>query len=152
MRFTTRLAALSCAVALATWTLGVAAQDHDHDADQHAAGAHTHPEAAKIQNPVKVTPASVAAGEKIYTAQCVACHGAAGKGDGKMAAQLDPKPADLTDAGWKHGSSDGEIFTLIKDGSKNTGMKGFGAKLTANDMWNIVNYLRSIGPKSPPAH
>jgi mono/diheme cytochrome c family protein len=152
MRFTTRLAVLSCGVALATWTLGVAAQDHDHDADHHDAGAHTHPEAAKIKNPVKPTAASIAAGEKTYTAQCVACHGATGKGDGKMAAELNPKPPDLTDASWKHGSTDGEIFTLIKDGSKGTGMKGFASKLTATDIWNVVNYLRSIGPKSPPAH
>jgi hypothetical protein len=38
---------------------------------------------------------------------------------------MDPKPPNLTDASWKHGPSDGEIFTLIRDGSKNTAMKGF---------------------------
>jgi mono/diheme cytochrome c family protein len=127
-----------CAVALATQMLSAAAQGKPSD-DRSSA--------ARIQNPVNSTAASIAAGEKTYTAQCVACHGASGKGDGKAAANLDPKPADLTDDNWAHGSSDGELFAVIRDGSKGTGMKGYGSKLSANDIWNLVNYLRSIGPK-----
>src|SRR5262245_2837341 len=128
MRFLSRTALLISTLALASWTLGVAAQDHDHAAGQHDAGAHQHPEAAKLKNPVKSTPDSIAAGKKIFDGQCAACHGATGKGDGKMAAELNPKPADLTDASWKHGSTDGEMFTLIRDGAKNTGMKAYGSK------------------------
>ena len=35
-----------------------------------------------------------------------------------MGEELTPKPSNLTDADWKHGSTDGEIFTVIRDGVK----------------------------------
>ena len=102
----------------------------------------------KLTNPVKPTPESVAAGQKLFEKTCAPCHGAGGKGDGKMAAQLDPKPSDLTDSEWKHGEKDGDIFTVIRDGSKGTGMKGFAGRMTSQDIWNVVNYLRTLGPGS----
>ena len=100
-------------------------------------------------NPVKPTPESIAAGKKIYDTQCVSCHGETGKGDGKMAASITgAKPSDLTDAEWKHGSSDGEIFAVLRDGVKNTGMRSFKSKMTEHEMWDVVNYVRSLGPKT----
>jgi mono/diheme cytochrome c family protein len=57
-----------------------------------------------------------------------------------------PKPSDLTDASWKYGSADDEIFTLIRDGSKGTGMRGFAARMKPDDIWNAVNFLRTLGP------
>jgi mono/diheme cytochrome c family protein len=153
-----QFAVLAGVFALSAWAMSVSAQaptpkptapDHDHAAaGQHEAGAHTHPAAAKLTNAVKSTPESIAAGKKIYDTQCMNCHGESGKGDGKMAASITgEKPSDLTDASWKHGSSDGEIFTLIRDGSKGTGMRGFATKLKTDDIWNVVNYLRTLGPK-----
>jgi len=143
------LSAFLTAGAAAMWSSGAAAQTHDHDA-QHEAGEHHHAEAAAIKNPVKATPESIAAGKAIYDKQCASCHGETGKGDGKMAASITtgPKPSDLSDATWKHGSTDGEIFTLIKDDSKGTGMRAFGSRLKAEDIWNVVNYVRTLGPKT----
>ena len=115
---------------------------------QHEAGEHSHADAAALKNPVKTSAASVAAGKILYDAQCATCHGATGKGDGKMAANIpDPKPYDLTDAAWKHGKSDGEIFTIIKDGAKGTAMRGFGARFTSDDICKVVIYLRTLCPK-----
>jgi len=148
-----QLAVLVGIFALSAWTVTISAQDHDHAAGQHEAGAHTHPEAAKMANPVKPTPDSIAAGKKTYDTQCVSCHGETGKGDGKMAASITgAKPSDLSDADWKHGSSDGEIFVLIRDGSKGTGMRGYATKLKTDDIWNVVNYLRTLGPKPAKSH
>ena len=53
---------------------------------------------------------------------------------------------DLTDASWKHTSTDGEIFTLIRVGSKDTGTRGDAARMKSDDIWNVVNYLRTLGP------
>ena len=144
------LATLSMAAWMASHNVG--AQDHDHSAPaaapgQHDAGAHTHPAAAKLANPTKSTPQSIASGKKQFDSLCVACHGDTGRGDGKQAAKLDPKPSNLTDASWKHGSTDGEIFTVLRDGTKANGknaMPSFASKMTANQMWDVVNYMRSL--------
>lgn len=109
-------------------------------------GAHTHAEAAKIKNPVTADAASIAAGKAAYEKNCVSCHGKTGAGDGAMGSELNPKPSNLADAEWKHGSSDGEIYTVIKDGVKGTGMKSFNSKLATKDIWNVVNYLHSLSP------
>lgn len=139
------LALLVGCAALSAWTVGASAQGNTPAAGQHEAGAHTHAAAAAVKNPVKSTPASVAAGKKLYDTQCATCHGESGKGDGKMAAAMNPpKPSDLTDASWKHGSTDGEIFTLIRDGAKGTGMRGYAARMKPDDMWNVVNYMRTL--------
>jgi mono/diheme cytochrome c family protein len=122
-------------------SLGVAAQ-------QHADGTHVHADAAKLKNPVAASATSLAAGKKLYDTQCASCHGAAGQGDGKAGALLKPLPSDLTDAAWKHGSTDGEIFTIIRDGSKQTGMRAYGSRITANDIWNLVNFVRSLAPET----
>ena len=145
MRFGIRTAWLVSAtatLALALFTAGAAAQQ------QHVEGAHVHPDAAKLKNPVAASATSIAAGKKLYDAQCASCHGAAGKGDGKAGAMLKPTPSDLTDAEWKHGRSDGEIFTVIRDGAgPKFDMKGYKSKMTETDIWNVVNYLRSLQAK-----
>ncbi len=116
--------------------------------DQHPAGGgvHHHPEAAKIKNPVAADAASVAAGKAVYEKNCISCHGETGKGDGRMGEELNPKPSNLTDAEWKHGSSDGEIYTVIKDGVKGTGMRPFNSKLTTHQIWDVINYIRTLSP------
>lgn len=110
--------------------------------------AQANAQAASLKNPVKPTPDSIAKGRATFNKACRHCHGASGVGDGPLAPK-NPPPANLTDATWDHGSSDGEIFTTITSGvGGKSEMKGFKSELTPTDVWNIVNFLRSIGPKS----
>jgi mono/diheme cytochrome c family protein len=74
----------------------------------------------------------------------VRCHGPAGKGDGGGAG-AGGQPADLTDDGWDFGASDGEIFTVIRDGTS-ADMESYAERIGETDMWHLVNYIRSIGP------
>jgi mono/diheme cytochrome c family protein len=120
-------------------------QTHDHPAE---GGAHYHPQAAALTNPVPPSAASIAAGQVLYQNQCAGCHGDTGLGDGAMGDELNPKPSNLTDADWKHGSTDGEIFTVIRDGVKSTGMKPFRRKMTTHQLWDVVNYVRSFRPRT----
>ena len=111
-----------------------------------AAGALPQSEAAKLTNPVPVNASTLAEGKALFAKNCLSCHGALGKGDGKAGAILKPPPADLTDATWKHGSSDGEIFTVVRDGAKSTPMRGFAGRMTTKELWTVVNYMRSLAP------
>jgi mono/diheme cytochrome c family protein len=103
------------------------------------------PEAAKRVNPVPSSPESVAAGRRSYSQYCANCHGSTGRGDGSGGATGAP-PADLTDAVWDYGSTDGEIFGVIHDGTSNE-MGSYAERLKDADIWNIVNYIRTLALK-----
>jgi glucose/arabinose dehydrogenase/mono/diheme cytochrome c family protein len=102
-------------------------------------------------NPVAPTPQSIAAGKRAYDANCAACHGNLAQGAVKagmtisiIEEQRGKQPPDLTDDQWDHGSSDGEVFAVIKRGLPPTMMAGFDGRIPDEDIWNIVNYLRSL--------
>jgi mono/diheme cytochrome c family protein len=147
MRTSSRHAVLVVSLT-ACLTVALAARGRQTQEHPPEGGAHHHPKAAALKNAVPASAASIAAGGALYQKQCSGCHGDTGKGDGTMGEELNPKPSNLTDADWKHGSTDGEIFMVIRDGVKSTGMKGFSRKLTTHQLWDVVNYLRSIGPKT----
>jgi mono/diheme cytochrome c family protein len=98
----------------------------------------------KLKNPVASSPESIKAGAASYGKYCKFCHNADAKGNGPMAPK-DTHPPDLTDATWDRGSTDGEIFMVIKEGAgPKFDMKGFKSKMTDQEIWNVVNYLHSL--------
>ena len=106
---------------------------------------HHNPDAEKLKNPVPGDAASLEEGKKLYNRHCASCHGPAGKGDGGMALS-GGTPANLTDETWDHGSSDGEIFVVIREGTSSD-MESYKEKLSDKQIWHLVNYIRSLGPK-----
>jgi mono/diheme cytochrome c family protein len=54
------------------------------------------------------------------------------------------QPPDLTDDQWDNGSGDGDVFRVIKRGLPPTMMPGFDGRIPDQDIWSIVNYLRSL--------
>jgi mono/diheme cytochrome c family protein len=111
----------------------------------------TSPSATSLRNPVASTPESVAAGKRAYDGNCAACHGNLAQGAVKagmtisiIEEQRGKQPPDLTDDQWDHGSSDGDVFAVIKRGLPPTMMAGFDGRIPDEDIWNIVNYLRSL--------
>jgi glucose/arabinose dehydrogenase/mono/diheme cytochrome c family protein len=112
------------------------------------------PAAAQLPNPVASTAASLAAGQKAYQAICAACHGKMGEGAVKAGITLSviteqggTQAPDLTDDRWDHGSTDGEIYTVIKRGVPTTMMAGWDGQISDADIWSIVNYLRALAAK-----
>ncbi len=107
--------------------------------------AQGNPEAAKLKNPVASNPASIAAGKTAY-AKCASCHGI--NGEGGPGNDLIPAAPSLVDDQWDHGSSDGEIFDSIKNGvAPDFNMVPYKDQLKDDEIWSIVNYLRSIAKK-----
>ena len=101
-------------------------------------------DAKKLVNPVKATPESVASGEQLYKKYCSFCHNPDGKGHGPMAPK-GTNPSDLTDPKWDNGSTDGEIFAAIRNGvGPKFDMKPYKDRIPERDIWNLVNYLRSL--------
>jgi mono/diheme cytochrome c family protein len=102
--------------------------------------------AAAIKNPVAATPQSVAAGQETYRKSCAPCHGI--KAEGGSGNDLIPASPDLTDEMWDHGSTDGAIFDNIKNGvAPDFNMTPWKDQLKDDEIWNVVNYLRSIAKK-----
>ena len=100
---------------------------------------------AKQTNPLKATPENLSAGEQLYKKKarplaCAQCHGAKGEGNGKMAAGMKPKPRNFACKTMMQDIPDGQLFWVIKNGSKETGMMGFKA-LSDNQIWQLVSYI-----------
>ena len=100
----------------------------------------------KPKNTEPKTPESIEAGKKLYQRHCASCHGQGGKGDGGMALS-GGTPSDLTDEKWDYGASDVEIFTSIREGVS-ADMLEYKNKLNDQQIWQIVNFIRSIGPNT----
>ena len=108
--------------------------------------AQGNPEAAKVANPVAADAASIATGKQVYTRYCAVCHGITAEGG--SGSDISPPAPDLTDKEWKRGSTDGEIFSVIKNGiPPDLNMEPWGDRIKDPDIWNVVNYIRSLAKK-----
>lgn len=103
------------------------------------------PEAQKLTNPETSNAETLDAGKKLYLRYCASCHGKEAKGDGGMSLS-GGTPSDLTDETWDFGSTDGEIFVAIRDGVS-ADMLAYKDRLNEKQIWQVVSYLRSLGPK-----
>jgi len=93
---------------------------------------------------VSATAESIAAGQAIYNRRRAGCHGADAEGGPPKEEFLKPAP-NLVDDRWDHGSTDGEIFWVIKNGiPPELVMEGWDDRLSETDMWNVVNFLRNL--------
>ena len=101
-------------------------------------------EARNLENPVPLTDAVLAAGEKSYGARCASCHGDLGKGDGKATRFIRPAPADLSTAEARDRMTAGEMFYKITEGKKP--MPGMARTLSDEERWQVVHYLRTLQP------
>ena len=102
-------------------------------------------EASKLVNPVKPTPESLAQGKKAYGFDCAMCHGKEGAGDGDLAESMHLKLKDYRDPASLKAMTDGDIYTIITNGKGK--MTGEEERMKPEQVWNVVNYLRSLAKK-----
>jgi mono/diheme cytochrome c family protein len=103
------------------------------------------PDAAKQLNPVKGSPESLADGKRMYGYDCAMCHGARGDGKGDLAGDMKTPMPDFRDAKILQDRTDGELFYVIKTGKGE--MPGEGDRAKPDQVWNMVNYVRSLAKK-----
>ena len=95
-----------------------------------------------------VVNADKANGKKLFnkTAKpiaCKMCHGKTGAGDGKLGKVLKPHPRNFTCKATMKKISAGQMFWIIKNGSKGTGMVAHKKTLKDKEIWDIIKYIRT---------
>jgi mono/diheme cytochrome c family protein len=105
----------------------------------------TRDDAQKLKSPVANTRKSIARGRVVFMQNCTSCHGENGKAEGSLVADA----TDLTSPQlYKSGTSEGEIFHSIRDGAGDQ-MPAFKGQLDSEtDIWNLVNFIRSLWPEA----
>ena len=172
-----RHSSLRCTVGVAVVGLGVAfagcaAQREADQAAVPAAPAAARPAAAggardqqagkAVSGPVPValqpgtrripSPELLALGKRIYEKQCVACHGADGRGEGEAAYLLYPKPRDFTlgkyalVSTWERVPTDEDLYRTISRGMPGSAMPSWG-HLSEEERWGLVHYVKSFAEK-----
>ena len=89
------------------------------------------------------TKASIASGSTLYSSTCGYCHGSDGRAQTPIGRWTYPRAADLTST-QVQSYSDQELFWIIQNGIRFTGMPAFGKVENGADIWNLVNYLRTL--------
>ncbi len=92
----------------------------------------------------------VAIGFEHYHEMCVTCHGAPGKEPDELAQGLNPPAPDL--AGSTTDLSPAEMFVIVKDGIKMTGMPAWGTTHSDSATWAIVAFLQRLQTLTPETY
>lgn len=95
----------------------------------------------KAKNPMEVSKDNLNEGKELYMQHCKSCHGTKGLGDGPKAKSMKGDLGDFTSATF-HSQTDGELFYKTKIGRKD--MPAFGKKMSEDDIWLTVIYMRSL--------
>jgi len=98
-------------------------------------------------DPLPVTTQNLLRGKEVFLQRCVGCHGLNGDGKGPGAAFLSPPPADFTDkddACCGGDTGPGDFYYRILRGWTGTAMENFGDRLSVDDIWRVVLFLKTI--------
>lgn len=119
------------------------------------------PASVAIEPKIESSPESIARGRESFVgeaAECVKCHGQAGRGDGPSADELTEDtfgdvivPADLTMA-WlfRGGPTVDDIYMRLKTGLTGSPMPSYADVLADDQLWDLANYVDSLSPDAAP--
>jgi mono/diheme cytochrome c family protein len=128
---------------LATSALAVATACASEDGSADAA---SEPKAPAAAASAAAAPAVLDRGRALYKANCIACHGESGKGDGPGAGVLKPPPRDHTDQAYMSALSDKDIGDIIRMGGaiKGKPLMPSNPQINGDDLAALVAYVRSL--------
>lgn len=104
-----------------------------------------------LKNPLPLTPEVLSEARAHYADHCATCHGNDGRGQTEIGQHLYPRAPDMTDRDTQD-LSDGELFSIIENGIRLTGMPGWGngTAESAYGSWTLVHFVRHL-PNLTPA-
>ncbi len=112
---------------------------------------------AALPPPAPIAPAAVAAApgseasvEEVYAKRCIFCHAEDGTGHTKKGKQL--RVPDFTSAKWQKHTDDDEIIDIVENGNPKRKMPAFKDKLTEEQIYALVPFLRSFAKQSRVGH
>jgi cytochrome c553 len=100
-------------------------------------------EAGKMKNPLPETAEIVSQGQEVFLGSCAQCHGAEARGDTNIGRNMSPPAMDLTSAHVQHWS-DAELFWIIQNGVRLTGMPAWKSSISDNDTWKLTRYIHNL--------
>lgn len=102
------------------------------------------------RNPLPLTPAVLAEARAHFADHCFTCHGNDGKGQSGLGRSMYPKTPDMTLPATQ-ALSDGELFAIIENGVRLTGMPAFGDGTagSAEGSWALVHWIRHLPQVTP---
>src|SRR5262249_51543226 len=93
--------------------------------------------------------ASIEEGDKLYGTECAMCHGLDGHTPTDSGRWMYPRASDLTSSAVQH-YSDRELFWIVKNGIRLSGMPAFGRVESDEHIWNLVHYVRTLRGNAHP--
>jgi mono/diheme cytochrome c family protein len=109
----------------------------------------TPPDAKSLTNPrQQQTAEMMAEADEHFVEHCGICHGIDGRGDTVIGRNLYPRAPDMSAADTQQ-MSDGEIYYVISNGVRLTGMPAWGSEDKPEAIWDLVSLIRRL-PKLAP--
>lgn len=99
-------------------------------------------EAERLKNPLPANDEVVSGGRQIFTQSCALCHGTDGRGT-DMGRAMYPPAMDLNAPHVQHWA-DAELFWIIQNGVRLTGMPSWKSSISETDTWKLVHFLHSL--------
>ncbi|WP_263359855.1 c-type cytochrome [Acidicapsa ligni] len=100
-------------------------------------------EAGKMKNPLPDTSEVVSQGQEVFLGSCAQCHGADARGDSDLGRSMAPPAMDLSSSHVQHWS-DAELFWIIQNGVRLTGMPSWKSSISDNDTWKLAHFIHSL--------
>ena len=115
---------------------------------RHARRIATPADAKNLQDPYYATEANLAPARQHFVEHCATCHALNGSGNTVFGRNMYPKVPDLRDQQTQK-LTDGELYYIISNGVRFTGMPAFGGEDSQEEIWKLVLFIRRL-PNLPP--
>ena len=159
MRIKTILLTAALVLLVGTLALGVWISRHGFSAREkptwveeffarHARKIATPSDARELNNPHPLTPERLVSARAHWVDHCATCHALDGGGNTALGKNMYPPAPDLRDA-TTQSLSDGELYYIITNGVRFTGMPAWGGEHSPEDTWELVGFIRRLPALTP---